>query len=526
MLAEWENFVAAHLGELWLRTGEHLFLTGVATGIAVLLGIPLGILGSRVRWLRSPLTAALGVLQTIPSLAMLAILLSLLGKIGALPAIIALIMYALLPIVRNTLTGLVGVSSETIEAARGVGMTTSQRLRLVRIPLALPVIVAGIRTAAVISVGIATLSAFIGAGGLGQFINRGLGMNNTRLILLGAVPAAALALLVDFTIWAAEWGLRPVRQKQRGMLKARLRPVALAAPALLVAFGIVTSLTKPMPFSDQPGAVADPIRIGSKEFTEQFILGELMAQLIEGRTDLPVERRFGLGGTMICHGALAKGEIDLYAEYTGTGYQAILHRSGLSDPDEILRVVRKEYRERFQAEWLGPFGFNNTYAITARQADAETNNWRTISDLAGVAADLTAGFTSEFQERADGYPGLRKTYGFHFGETRDLGPSLMYEALARKQVDVICAFATDGRIAAYNLDPLIDDRHFFPPYHAAPVVRMKVLRAHPEIRTALAPLGGLLDDATMQRLNYEVDEKKRAPAEVAREFLAAHHLID
>ncbi|MGB2998996.1 MAG: ABC transporter permease, partial [Phycisphaerae bacterium] len=262
MLAEWENFVAARLGELWLRTGEHLFLTGVATGIAVLLGIPLGILGSRVRWLRSPLTAALGVFQTIPSLAMLAILLSLLGKIGALPAIIALTLYALLPIVRNTLTGLVGVSSETIEAARGVGMTTSQRLRLVRIPLALPVIVAGIRTAAVISVGIATLSAFIGAGGLGQFINRGLGMNNTRLILLGAVPAAALALLVDFTIWAAEWGLRPVRQKQRGMLKARLRPVALAAPALLVAFGIVTSLTKPMPFSDQPGAVAEPIRIG------------------------------------------------------------------------------------------------------------------------------------------------------------------------------------------------------------------------------------------------------------------------
>ena len=193
------HFVLERLPELWLRTGEHLMLTGCSTATAMLLGIPLGILLFRVPLLRTPAMGVVGVLQTIPSLAMLAFLLALLHKIGVLPALIALTLYALLPIVRNALTGLEGVSKETMEAAEGLGMTPAQQLRMVRLPLASPVIVAGIRTAAVVSVGIATLSAFIGAGGLGQFINRGLALSDTRLILLGAVPAAILALLVDFS---------------------------------------------------------------------------------------------------------------------------------------------------------------------------------------------------------------------------------------------------------------------------------------------------------------------------------------
>ena len=193
------SFVVERLPELYLRTGEHLMLTGCSSGAAVLIGIPLGIVVFRNSWLRNPAMGVIGILQTIPSLAMLAFLLALLHRIGALPAIIALTLYALLPIVRNTLTGLEGVSPQVMEAAKGIGMTHGQRLRLVRIPLAVPVIVAGIRTATVVGVGIATLSAFIGAGGLGQFINRGLALSNTRLILLGAIPAALLALMMDFT---------------------------------------------------------------------------------------------------------------------------------------------------------------------------------------------------------------------------------------------------------------------------------------------------------------------------------------
>jgi glycine betaine/choline ABC-type transport system substrate-binding protein len=229
---------------------------------------------------------------------------------------------------------------------------------------------------------------------------------------------------------------------------------------------------------------------------------------------------------MICHGALVKGEIDMYAEYTGTGLTAVLKRPVLLNPDEALRVVAKEYRDRFDVEWLKPFGFNNTYAITVREVDARLRGWEKISDLKKLASNLRAGFTSEFAERPDGYPGLVKTYGFHLGKVRDLDPTLMYEALVREEVDVICAFATDGRIAAYKLKPLLDDARFFPPYHAAPVIRGKILRAHPEIRHALTQLSGLLNDKTMQQLNYEVDAEKRTPQDVAREFLKIHNLLN
>ncbi|MFQ5931094.1 MAG: glycine betaine ABC transporter substrate-binding protein [Nitrospiraceae bacterium] len=528
----WFAFAAGRLPELWLRTGEHLMLTGISTGAAILVGIPLGICAARTWWLRGPLTGAVGILQTIPSLAMLAILLALLQKIGAVPAIIALTLYALLPLVRNTIAGLEGVSPAVLEAAAGIGMTGRQRLWMVEIPLSMPVIIAGIRTAAVVGVGIATLSAFIGAGGLGQFINRGLALSNTDLILLGAIPAALLALVVDGAIAAFQWGLRRSRPRASG-LKATthraLRPLALSAPVILIVVGLAAYFTGGSSVSTNSQMVSLPkygtVRIGTKNFTEQLILGELMAQLIEAHTHLAVERRFNLGGTMICHGALQSREIDLYPEYTGTGLTAILKQQVVSDPDEAYRIVAREYRRRFDAQWLAPFGFNNTYAITIRQADAKAWGLSKISDLADIAKALRAGFTSEFSERPDGYPGLRRVYGFAFKEVVDLDPAIMYQAVGKEEVDVICAFATDGRIAAFNLQPLEDDRKFFPPYYAAPVVRSKVLKEHPELRKALQPLAGLMDDATMQRLNYEVDEKKRAPRDVAREFLTSRGLF-
>ena len=528
----WIAFVSERLPELWVRTGEHLILTGTSTGIAILMGIPLGIWAARVWWLRGPLTGGVGILQTIPSLAMLAILLALLQKIGAVPAIIALTLYALLPIVRNTLTGLNGVPPAVLEAAHGIGMTSGQRLRLVEIPLSTPVIVAGIRTAAVVGVGIATLSAFIGAGGLGQFINRGLALSDTRLILLGALPAAVLALIVDGSIAAFQWGLRRKRPKG-SRLKERidpfLRPVALAMPvALIVTGGVAYLSTRASPSNPAwgPSAVdGRTVTIGTKNFTEQLILGELMAQVIEARTDLRVERRFNLGGTMISHGAFTSGGIDLYAEYTGTALTTILNQDVMADPDRIHAIVAREYRQRFLAEWLPPFGFNNTYAITVRTSDAASRELRTISDLVPLAGTLRAGFTAEFSERPDGYPGLRRAYGLRFREVRDFDPALMYQAIANREVDAISAFATDGRIAAFDLQPLRDDRGFFPPYQAAPVVRTEVLEAHPALRQALGLLGGLVDDATMQHLNFEVDERKRRPADVAREFLESRQLL-
>ncbi len=517
------TYLSSRLPELWLRTGEHLILTGCSTLVAIIIGVPLGILVFRNAWLRGPTLGAVGILQTIPSLAMLVFLLALLQKIGALPAIIALTLYALLPIVRNTLTGLEGIPPEVMEAARGMGMTEYQEFRMVRIPLATPVIVAGIRTAAVVGVGIATLSAFIGAGGLGQFINRGLALSNTRLILLGAIPAGLLALIVDFSIGAFGWGLRPERKrKKKGLVKAILRPLALVMPILLVLVGVFSYFTRPSAgryLTASSKIQTGTIRIATKNFTEQLILGEIMSQLIEARTDLRVERRFNLGGTMICHEALVNAQIDLYAEYTGTGLTAILKEPVIPDPAKAFQYVSHAYRERFGAEWLRPFGFNNTYAITVRKADAQRHKWIKISDLEEAAPGLRAGITAEFAERPDGYPGLQKMYGLQFGEVRDMDPALMYEAVSKGEVDVICAFATDGRIAAYNLKPLEDDLQFFPPYHAAPVIRNDFMQAHPELGDVLSLLEGLLDNAAMQRLNFLVDGKKQRPAEVAEAFL-------
>ena len=524
----WLVFVADRLQELWLRTGEHILLTGVSTTLAIAAAIPLGIVASRHVWLRGPVLATVGILQTVPSLALLAILLALLGKIGVLPAIIALTLYALLPIVRNTVTGLEEVSSDVMEAARGIGMTSWQQLKMVRLPLAMPFIVAGIRTAAVVGVGIATLAAFIGAGGLGEFINRGLALSNTGLILLGAIPAAILALVVDSSIAAAQWGLRPSRRTERSAVRVVLRPLSIALPLCILAVGIIAVCTDPLTnFQDisSPWSDRKAIRIGSKRFAEQFILGEMMAQLIEERTDLPVKRLFDLGGTMIVSGALQRGEIDLYPEYTGTALTAILKHKAVSNPDKAYQIVSAAYKRLFKAEWLQPFGFNNAYSITVRQADARKYGWKTISDLARGAADLRAGFTAEFSERPDGYPGLRRAYGFVFGVVRNLDAAIMYRAISRGEVDVICAFTTDGRIPAYSLKALSDNRHFFPPYYAAPVVREETLKDYPNLRDILNLLGGKLDDTTMQSLNFEVDEKKRSPAQVAREFLISKDLV-
>lgn len=519
--------IAANGAELWLRTGQHIMLTGVSTFIAIAIGIPLGILATRRAWAEQALLAGIGVLQTIPSLAMLALLLTLLQQIGALPAIIALTLYALLPIVRNTVTGLKGISPDIIEAARGVGMTSAQRLRLVELPLALPVLVAGVRTAAVVGVGIATLSAFIGAGGLGQFINRGLALSSTDLILLGAIPSALLALAVDGAIGAFQWGLETQR-RARTPLKVWSARAATMLPALILALGAVAywSPTGSMSrSSDQAGSARETLRIGAKNFTENLLLAEMIAELVEARTDLKVERRFGLGGTMIAHNALNEGAIDLYVEYTGTALTTILNEPAMQDPGAVFDLVRDAYAQKFDLVWLAPFRINNAYALAVRRADAEMRGWTAISDLTADAGSLVAGFTPEFAQRPDGYPGLKFAYGLQFGRVHDIEAALMYRALTAGEVDVISAYATDGRIAALDLILLKDDRHFFPPYFAGPVVRREVLERRPQLRQVIRDLTEVLDEATMRQLNWSVDGEKQNAAAVAANFLHAKGLL-
>lgn len=512
--------VIRYLPELWLRLGEHIVLTGVATLIAIAIAVPLGIISTRNTYLRGPVLATAGILQTIPSLAMLAFLLVLIGQIGAVPAVIALTLYALLPIVRNTVTGLEGVPAESIEAARGIGMTPSQRLWQVELPLARNVIIAGIRTAAVIGVGIATLSAFIGAGGLGQFINRGLALLSTELILLGAIPAAILALVVDGSIQALDWGMRRQRRPGRGPL----RVMAVSAPVALLLVGVIAFITGSPTIGG--GGGAGVVRISSKNFTEQLILAEMMGQLIEAHTDMRAEVRSGLGGTMIVHQALVRGEIDVYAEYSGTALTAILNQPVVSDPDEAFNRVAGAYADQFDLIWLAPFGFTNTFALCVRREDAEANGWTRVSDVPSTY-EFRAGFGPEFADRPDGLPGLLRAYpNLNFTSIQDVDPSLMYGAVANGSVDVIAAFSTDGRIDAFDLVTLDDDRGFFPPYYPSPVVRAGLLEEHPEVRAALEVVAGSISNETMREMNYRVDEEGASPAEVARQFLEANRFLD
>ncbi len=266
------------------------------------------------------------------------------------------------------------------------------------------------------------------------------------------------------------------------------------------------------------------IVVGSKNFTEQVILGELLAQHIERQTDLRVDRRLNLGGTFLCHRAITAGEIDLYVEYTGTAYTAILKHDPIGDARQVYQRVKQEYAERFDLVWMEPLGFNNTFAIVIRGEDARKLHIATISQAAKYAPRWRAGFGYEFMERKDGYPGLARTYGLRFAEPpREMDLGLMYRALRDGRVDLVAGNSTDGLIAHLDLVVLEDDKHYFPPYEAAPVVRRDTLARYPALGAALRQLGGLISEEEMRRLNYQVDGEHRDVKQVVRDFLDAKH---
>jgi glycine betaine/choline ABC-type transport system substrate-binding protein len=267
------------------------------------------------------------------------------------------------------------------------------------------------------------------------------------------------------------------------------------------------------------GGMKDHLIVGSKNFTEQVILGELLAQHIEAKTGLRVERRLNLGGTFICHQAIQAGDIDVYVEYTGTAFTAVLKHNPMSDVRQVYEQTKQAYGQQFNLEWTEPLGFNNTFAIIVRGDDARALNVQTISQAAPQTPRWRAGFGPEFMERADGYDGLAKTYGLQFAQPpriMDLG--LMYRALIEKQVDMVAGNSTDGLIASLGLVVLEDDKHYFPPYEAAPVIRRETLQRHPALRQALQQLGGRISEEEMRRLNYQVDGEHRDVKQVVQEF--------
>ena len=499
-------FWRAHASEVGELLAQHVALVAASTLVAVAAGVPLGVLSARSPRIGAPLAAIANVVQTIPSLALFGFLLPLplVGGIGARTAVTALILYALLPVIRTTSAGLRSIDPAILEAADAMGMTRRQRLTRVELPLAVPAIVAGIRVATVVGVGTVTIAAAIGAGGLGEYIYRGLSMVDATVILAGAIPAAALALVADGGLLALE-RLLSSRRRRRSP-----RALAAAAVALL-------AVTAALAFAAQPRDAR--IVVGSKNFTEQVILGEIVAQAIERYAQIAVDRRLNLGGTFICDRALRTGDIDVYVEYSGTALTAVFKRPVERNPAVVNDTVRRFYADA-GVTMLQPLGFDNTFAILVRGADARSRGLVRLSQLAAHAPAWRAAFGYEFLERPDGYPGLAATYGLRFREPpRVMDLTLVYRALATGQVDVVAGDATAGLIDTLDLVALEDDRRYFPPYDAVPLVHAATLLRVPALRAALDRLSGRLDAAAMRRMNSAVDSGRQDPSDVARAFL-------
>lgn len=492
-------------GDLWTALIQHMQLSFISLLIAVLIAVPLGIFLMERKRIAEPIIQVTAIFQTIPSLAILGLLIPLVG-IGTVPAIVALIIYALLPILRNTYTGLTGIDPSLNEAADAMGMSRRRKLLKVQLPLALPVIMAGIRTAMVLIIGTATVAALIGAGGLGSLILLGIDRGNNYLIVLGAVPAALLAIVFD--------------QLLRYFEKTSFKKTAIILGTGLV---VVTALlTAPILFGED-----DDLVIAGKIGAEPEILMNIYKLLIEDQSDLTARVEPNFGRTTFVFNALRSDEIDIYTEFTGTvltNFFDIIPEPG-STEEEVFEEARDLLAEDYDMTLLDPMAFNNTYAIAVTPEFAEEHGVETISDLAPVTDQVSAGFTLEFNDRADGYPGIEDMYGFSFDNITTMEPQLRYTAIESGDVNLIDAYSTDAQLAEYNLVVLEDDQDLFPPYQGAPLMMTALLDDHPEIAEILSVLDGRITDDQMRDMNYEVDFEDRPAEDVARDFLISEGLL-
>jgi osmoprotectant transport system permease protein len=492
------GYLSAHLG---------LTLAALLVGVAV--SVPLGVLVAGSRRLEPFVLGTASVIQTMPSLALLAFMVPALAALGAqsigyLPALIGLCLYSVLPILRNTLAGLSGIDPAVVEAAQSVGMTASEQLFRVELPLALPVIIAGIRTATVWTVGTATLSTPVGAPSLGNYIFSGLQTRNYSAVLVGCVAAALLALTLDGLIRVVELGLR---RRQRALWLG-----ALCVTAALAAWPL-GSLVRAFVSQDET-----PVRIGAKNFTEQYILSRILAGRISATTGQSVRLVESLGSTVVFD-ALRTGQIDVYVDYSGTLWANVLGRSGRpGSRTEVIEDIRRSLRERYGIEVAATLGFENAYALAMPETEAERRRIRRISELVAHAPKMRFGSDYEFFARPE-WAALKQVYGMAFREQRSMDPALMYQALRSGGVDIISAYSTDGRIVSYELRVLEDDRGAIPPYDAVVLVSTEFVRTDQAAVDAIRSLTGRIDATQMRRMNADVDDRGISPAEVAAKFL-------
>ena len=490
----------------WLTAlGQHLQLSLLTLLLAVFLAVPLAVyLSTRKRASNWVLQVA-GIFQTIPSMALLGLFIPIMG-IGTLPALTALVIYAIFPILQNTITGLQGIEPSLEEAGVAFGMTKWERLKKFEIPLAMPVIMSGIRTAAVMIIGTATLAALIGAGGLGSFILLGIDRNNASLILIGALSSAFLAIAFNLLL---KW-----------MEKAKLRTI-FAAFAVMV-LGLGASYTPSL----LPKPEKENLVIAGKLGPEPEILANMYKILIEENTDMTVTVKPNFGKTTFLYEALKKGDIAIYPEFTGTVTESLLKPAPQvgHDPGAVYQAARDGIKQQDDLALLKPMAYQNTYAVAVPRKIAQEYGLKTISDLKKVEGQLKAGFTLEFNDREDGNKGLQKVYGLHL-QVSTMEPALRYQAIQSGDIQITDAYSTDAELARYDLVVLEDDKQLFPPYQGAPLMKEALLKKHPELEGVLNKLAGKITESQMSQMNYQVGVEGKPAAKVARDFLVKEGLI-
>lgn len=491
--------------EEWIQAVlEHLQISLIALFIAMIIAIPFAILISKKKRASELTLQFTGVLQTIPSLALLGLFIPLLG-IGKIPSVVALVIYGLFPIMQNTITGLNGIDPMLQEAAMAFGMSRWEKLKKFELSLAMPSIIAGIRTSLVMLIGTATLAALVGAGGLGSFILLGIDRNDSALILIGAISSAILAVVINALIKFLE--------------NRKLRTIVTA---FTLAFAmIIISLINPMMHKQKTLIVAG--KLGA----EPEILINMYKELIEENSDIKVELKPSFGKTAFLYEALKSGSIDIYPEFTGTITSSLLKKpvEGLTnDPKEVFKAARDHIYAQDKLVLLEPMEYQNTYAIGVKRDFAEEEGLKKISDLKKVEDKAQAGFTLEFNDREDGNRGLKSLYGINL-KISTMEPSLRYQAIDSGKINITDVYSTDSQILSRDLILLEDDKSLFPPYQGAPLLKEDTLKKYPKLEGILKKLAGKITTEDMIKMNYAVDVEGKAPRDVAIEYLKEKKLL-
>lgn len=493
-------------GGILSALGQHISISLISLFIAAIIAIPLAIILMTHKRIAEVILQITSILQTIPSLALLGILIPLVG-IGTVPSIIALVVYAVMPIFQNTYSGLTTIDPTLEEAAEAFGLSRTKKLIKFQLPLAMPMIISGIRIAMVMIIGTATLAALIGAGGLGTYILLGIETNNNALLLIGAVLSAILTLIFSALI--------------KAISKLSLRKMGILLAALVVLFGGYAGYR-------QVEKSHVSITIAGKLGGEPEILINMYKDLIENdNPNMKVSLKSNFGATSFIYKALQTGSIDIYPEFTGTVLQTLVKTNQPVDqnPEKTYQSAKKLLKEQANMAYLKPMQYQNGYDLAVTKSFAKKYNLKTISDLVKVEDKIHAGFDPDFYQQPAGFQGIKKTYNLEVASVKTMEPSIRYKAIANGKVNLVDGYTTDPEIQEYNLQMLKDDKHYFPPYQGAPLMTEKFANEYPEVVKSLNKLAGKISTTDMQKMNYLVTVKHEKASKVAHEYLVSHKLI-